>query len=125
MTTRSPVTPDAQRSATSRRFFRLASSLLLLTGLALLPQSNLLAQSTGTGTISGRVINSSDGKYMPFVTVRVPGTNVSATTNNIGEYTLRNVPAAMAQMPAGLPWRLVATLALLQLFLLLFFQERR
>ena len=93
MTTRRLVNPGAEPSAAPRRFARLSNSLLLIAGLAILPPFQLSAQSTGTGTISGRVINSSDGKYMPFVTVRVPGSNVSATTNNIGEYTLRNVPA--------------------------------
>ena len=85
-----------QDIALSRRLSRLSGSILMVVALALSSPMESFAQSTGTGTISGRVINASTGTYMPNVVVRVPGTNISARTNNAGEYTLRNVPAGAA-----------------------------
>ncbi len=51
------------------------------------------AQSAGTGTITGRVMNVSNGAYLPKAQIRVAGTTLSTLTNDFGEYTLRNVPA--------------------------------
>lgn len=56
------------------------------------------AQDASTGTVTGRVLNASTGTYVPNVVIRVPGTNLSATTNNFGEYVLREVPAGTASL---------------------------
>ncbi len=92
-TTRQAARPSMPTFARIRRHTR---NTLLVLSLSALCVSSGFAQSTGTGTVSGRVFNTATGKYMPYVTVRVPGTNISARTNNLGEYTLRNVPAGSA-----------------------------
>lgn len=80
-----------------RSISKLTRSFLLAASISAL-SAVLFAQEVGTGTVSGRVLNSATGKYMPYVVVRVPGTNISARTNNLGEYTLRNVPAGAATL---------------------------
>ena len=58
------------------------------------------AQSASTGTITGRVMNVSNGAYLPKAQIRVAGTTLSTLTNDFGEYTLRNVPAGKAVVRA-------------------------
>ncbi len=82
-------------ASTCRRISKLSRSFLMAASLTAL-SPGLFAQSTGTGTVTGRVLNTTNGQYMPYVVVRVPGTNISTQTNNLGEYTLRNVPAGAA-----------------------------
>jgi iron complex outermembrane recepter protein len=69
---------------------------LFVTSLALLfHPANAFAQDDGvgaTGTITGRVLNMSSGRYVSAARVSVVGTNLEVQTNNFGEYTLRNVP---------------------------------
>ena len=50
-----------QDIALSRRLSRLSGSILMVVALALSSPMESFAQSTGTGTISGRVINASTG----------------------------------------------------------------
>jgi iron complex outermembrane recepter protein len=57
-----------------------------------------MAQTAGTGTITGRVLNASNGSYLSKALVTIPGTNVSTLTNDFGEYTLRDVPAGNVQV---------------------------
>jgi iron complex outermembrane recepter protein len=70
---------------------------LFVTSLALLfHPADAFAQDDGvgaTGTITGRVLNMSSGRYVSAARVSVVGTNLEVQTNNFGEYTLRNVPA--------------------------------
>lgn len=56
------------------------------------------AQTSDTGTITGRVLNASNGAYLSKALVSIPGTNVSALTNDFGEYTLRNVPVGNVEV---------------------------
>lgn len=81
-----------------RRVLRTSSSVLLAALLSLSGATGAFAQTAGTGTVSGRVLNAATGTYVPNVVVRVPGTNLSATTNNFGEYLLRDVPAGTASL---------------------------
>lgn len=53
----------------------------------------LAAFAQGTGTISGRVFNPTTGEYIRNAEVRIPGTQIAATTDTGGYYTLHNVPA--------------------------------
>lgn len=68
---------------------RLLCTLALVTGL-IVPA--LQAQS-GTGSITGRVLNVGNSKYVGNAVVSVEGTSVTTLTNDYGEYRLNNVPA--------------------------------
>lgn len=46
-----------------------------------------------TGTISGRVYNPATGEYIRNAEVRIQGTQISATTEDGGYYTLNNAPS--------------------------------
>ena len=76
----------------SRRLSRLAFTLLGLAAGASMAQ----AQSTGTGTIAGRVFNPTDAQYVRDVEVSVQGTQIAAVTADDGSYRLVNVPAGTA-----------------------------
>jgi iron complex outermembrane recepter protein len=57
-----------------------------------------LAQSSGTGSITGRVLNPLTGEYLRNATVSVEGTQISTTTGTGGYYTLTGVPAGEARV---------------------------
>lgn len=69
-------------------------SLLALTlafaplGHEALAQDQAATQSTGSGTVKGRVLNASSGQYMSKARVTVEGTNIETFTDNSGEYQL-------------------------------------
>lgn len=73
---------------------RLLCTLALVTGLAL---PGLRAQS-GTGTVTGRVLNVGNSKYVANAVVTVEGTTLETLTNDIGEYRLNGVPAGEARV---------------------------
>lgn len=50
------------------------------------------AADGATGTIEGRILNLSNGRYLSKALVKVDGTNIETLTNDFGEYTLREVP---------------------------------
>lgn len=93
----SSETASVKSRAATARFIALRRTLLGL-ALAALTAVSAPAQDSATGTVTGRVMNASNGNYMPNVVVRVPGTNLSATTNNFGEYVLRDVPAGTTSL---------------------------
>lgn len=64
---------------------------LLLTLLAILSLS--ITSAIAQSSIKGTVKDSDTGNPIPGVAVQVVGSNVSATTNSNGEYTLEGVPA--------------------------------
>ncbi len=72
---------------------RLLCALALAAGLALPAQ----AQS-GTGSITGRVLNVGNSKYVGNAVVTVEGTNLETLTNDYGEYRLYGVPAGEARL---------------------------
>ncbi|MCX6954488.1 MAG: TonB-dependent receptor [Verrucomicrobia bacterium] len=56
------------------------------------------AHAQNTGTISGRVLNQGTGEYLRNAVVTVPGTNLSATAEAGGVYTLTGVPAGSTRV---------------------------
>lgn len=68
---------------------------LALAASLVLPQAR--AQS-GTGTISGRVLNVGNSKYVANAVVTVEGTNLQTLTGEYGEYRLAGVPAGEAKV---------------------------
>jgi iron complex outermembrane recepter protein len=79
------------------RLFALAAAAVLT---ALAP---LAAQSTETGSITGRIFNPANGEYVRNAEVRVAGTNLSASTEAGGYYRLANVPAGSATVLLSYP----------------------
>jgi TonB-dependent receptor len=64
------------------------------------------AQSAATGSIEGRVLNTTNGAYLNNARVTVEGTTLQAFTNEFGEYRLSDVPAGAAAVRVfftGLP----------------------
>lgn len=80
----------AHQAPSSTLFTRVVSLLVALTFSVM---AFAQAAGTGTGSITGRVLNISNGQYLSKAVVRVEGTTISTLTNDFGEYTLRNVPS--------------------------------
>ncbi|MFZ5497166.1 MAG: TonB-dependent receptor domain-containing protein [Verrucomicrobiota bacterium] len=59
------------------------------------------AFAQGTGSISGRVLNIGNGRYLNNATITVEGTNLEAHTNEFGDYHLNNVPAGEVRLKAS------------------------
>ena len=78
-------------------FGRLLTGVLAV-AIALAPAT---AQESGTGSITGRVLNASNGTYLPKAVVTVEGTSLSALTDDSGSYTIRNVPAGDVNVRAS------------------------
>ena len=82
------------RTLPSFRFAVRACSLLaVVAGLTV----GLHAQ-TAAGTITGRVLNTANGRYLDTVRVTVGGTQLQTFTDSSGIYRLSNVPAGTAQV---------------------------
>ena len=62
----------------------------------LLGSAALLAQTAGTGTIEGRVLNGRTGDYVEKARVTVQGTGFETLTDTGGQYRIVNVPAGTA-----------------------------
>lgn len=73
---------------------RLFLTLLPAAFLAFSPGAR--AQGTATGTVEGRVQNSTNGLYLRSAEVTVAGTQLVTITNDAGEYRLSGVPAGSA-----------------------------
>jgi TonB-dependent receptor len=56
------------------------------------------AQSSDTGTITGRVLNEGTGEYLRNAVVTVDGTEISAVTGEGGHFRLVGVPAGTAKV---------------------------
>jgi iron complex outermembrane receptor protein len=72
--------------------------VLVVTGL--LWAGQLGAQAT-TGTISGRVVDSTSQQPLSNVTIAVPGTQLGALTRNDGGFVLTNVPVGTQRVRAS------------------------
>lgn len=81
-----PASPPQAPMKPKRFIAHLAAAFALLTG------STAHAQTTSTGTISGRVFNPATGEYVRNAEVAIPGTNLVAYTAEDGSYTLTGVP---------------------------------
>lgn len=55
----------------------------------------------GTGSISGRVLNAGNGRYLNNARVTIEGTNQETFTDAYGGYRFENVPAGEARVTAG------------------------
>lgn len=60
--------------------------------------ASAFAQTSGTGSLTGRVINQATGDYLRNAIVTVPGTNISATAEAGGYYRLNGVPAGTVKI---------------------------
>jgi iron complex outermembrane receptor protein len=67
--------------------------------LALLLSGNAFAQDTGT--VTGRVLNVGNNRYLNNAKVSVEGTTIEAYTNEYGDYRLTNVPAGEVKLKAS------------------------
>lgn len=96
-----PVCAEGRTS--SRSFLHLGLVLLTLTLAAglLAPRARAQDPSAGTGTITGRVLNAANGKFLPNARIVVEDTPAEALTNEFGEYTLRNIPAGEVRLTAS------------------------
>jgi TonB-dependent receptor len=81
-------------SLNGRTVGRLFCTLVLAAGLAL-PAAQ--AQSA-TGTVTGRVANVGNDKYVANAVVSVEGTKLETLTNSFGEFHLPNVPAGEVKL---------------------------
>jgi iron complex outermembrane recepter protein len=61
------------------------------------------APASPTGTIQGRVLNTATGEYIRNVEVKVQGTNLQATSETGGYYSVFNVPVGPATLVATYP----------------------
>lgn len=64
------------------------------------------AQAPATGIVEGRVLNTTNGKYLENVRVTVEGTQLETLTDKFGQYRLLGVPVGTANIRAvyiGLP----------------------
>jgi TonB-linked SusC/RagA family outer membrane protein len=71
---------------------RLAAAILLL-GLP-----TLVVAQTPTGTITGTVVETSNGRPVTGAQVYVPATRQGSQTNDVGAFTIRGVPAGAARI---------------------------
>lgn len=71
---------------------------LILAAIAALVISPVFAQSTATGTVTGRIINEATGEYLRNANVSVAGTNISTVAEAGGYYRLAGVPAGSARI---------------------------
>jgi hypothetical protein len=71
------------------RFFSRARELLALALFAAFALSVARPQSAATGSVEGRVLNTTSGAYLENARVSVEGTTLTTFTNNAGEYPAR------------------------------------
>ena len=79
--------------------FRSAWAWLACTFLLAVP--GVLRAQSGTGIITGRVLNANTGQYLNSAVVSVVGTNISATAEAGGAFTLVGVPAGNVRISAS------------------------
>ncbi len=78
---------------------RAAKARLCLASIALLALTTPLpAQGTGTGSVTGRVLNTGTGSYLNNARITVEGTNLQVFTNEYGEFVLNGVPAGEVKL---------------------------
>ena len=72
------------------------SSLLVL-ALGLLT-GEAIAQSANQGSISGRVFNNNNARYVGKAKINIEGTGLEVVSDDFGFFELRNVPAGSAKL---------------------------
>ncbi|MFT3868940.1 MAG: TonB-dependent receptor [Nibricoccus sp.] len=91
----------SNKSLSQSHRFRWLSPLFawLAIVIGLLPIA-VQAQSAGTGTVTGRVMNAGTGDYLRNAVVSVEGTNITAVAEAGGNFRLLNVPAGEVKIKA-------------------------
>jgi TonB-dependent receptor len=89
-----------------RRLRRFRSSVLLASVLCLLPSDfspPAFSQSirSGSGIVTGRVLNKATGQYLSDAVVTVEGTNIETLTDSTGSFRLMNVPSGAVRVSAS------------------------
>ena len=90
---------------TTQRLRAFVRHCLLLAG-ALTLAGFASAQTAGSGTVEGRVLNVTNGRYLENVRVSIEGTPLETLTDAFGQYRLNGVPAGTARLKViygGLP----------------------
>jgi hypothetical protein len=64
----------------------------------LLSASLVFAQSASTGTVEGRVLNVTSGRYIQNARVTIEGTKLETSTDSAGQVRLLDVPAGLARV---------------------------
>ncbi len=77
---------------------RLIVSWLLAFSCCLALSTAGVAQTTGIGTVQGRVINARNGEYLANARITIDGTALETFTDSDGFYRLTNVPAGAARV---------------------------
>lgn len=76
-------------------------SVALAAALLFLSTAPARAQPTGTGTVEGRVLNTTSGSYLNNARIIVAGTKLETFTNELGEFRLVGLAAGEAQIVAN------------------------
>jgi iron complex outermembrane recepter protein len=76
---------------------------LVVAVVAAIAMPILAFAQTGTGTVTGRVLNTGSGEYVRNVEVRIQGTNIATSTVDGGYYYLNGVPAGNVTIVATYP----------------------
>jgi iron complex outermembrane recepter protein len=88
---------DRARGRLSQGFVRM-SRAATITALAVALTAEIMAQGAGTGTVTGRVQNVTNGMYLNNARVTVEGTNKEVFTNEYGEFMLTDIPAGEVKL---------------------------
>lgn len=75
----------------TRRLFAFVAAITF-TALLAGPAANAQTAAAPTGTITGRVFNTVTGQYLNNARVTIPGSNITAQTDDTGTYLLARVP---------------------------------
>lgn len=81
-----------------RRHFDCLRLTALFTAALFSATAATAAEEPATGTVTGRVLNATNGAYLSKARVTVEGTDIEAFTDDTGEYVLRNVPVGDARL---------------------------
>ena len=75
-------------------------TILRMLAVTLMLAEAMFAAAGGSGTVTGRVMNARSGEYLENARITVEGTDLQALTDNLGRYTLANVPVGTARLRA-------------------------
>ena len=98
--------PRTKTSMNLRTVLSSFAGLGRLWAVSTLLLASLAAQTAGSGTIEGRVLNATNGSYLGNARVVVEGTSLQTFTDAAGRYRLDGVPAGTARVKifyTGLP----------------------
>ena len=85
---------------TTHRLLAIGSIFALLAALAAAQNPPAPSSAQSAATITGRVLNAASGLYLNSARVSIPGTTLSALTDQTGTYRLLNVPPGRVTVEA-------------------------